>query len=166
MPATAGARFYDGTAFSIGEHRVARCRTSQSFLYPLDNTPAMDFLLPTPPPPPPLDIPCKIEGGGQIPAGDGLGKFSLNVHVKTPPRGSIKYPRDHDTDFKSTSIGAASCPDRTHGHVTGYGVNNGNNVSYTLDVVDGSPDMFSLTMTNGGTRSGALTKGNIKVRKR
>ena len=45
-------------------------------------------------------------------------------------------------------------------------MNNGNNVSYTVDVVDGSPDTFSLTMTNGGTRSGALTKGSIKVRKR
>ncbi len=38
------SRFYDGTAFSFGN---ANANPSvQSFLYPLDNTPAMDFLLP------------------------------------------------------------------------------------------------------------------------
>ncbi|HMI99892.1 MAG TPA: hypothetical protein VK488_08675 [Gaiellaceae bacterium] len=164
VAATVGSRFYDGTAFSLG-NSVSVDQTVQSFLYPLDNTPSMDFLLPTPPPPPPLTIACKITGGGKIPAGNGEGKFSLNVHVATPPSGSISY-RDGSTDFHSTSIGTASCPDRTHGHVAGYGVNNGNNVSYTVDVVDGSPDTFSLTMTNGGTRSGALTKGDITVHKR
>jgi hypothetical protein len=164
VAAAVGSRFYDGTAFSLGNN-VSPDQIVQSFLYPLDNTPSMDFLLPTPPPPPPLTIACKITGGGKIPAGNGQGSFSLNVHVATPPSGSISY-RDGSTDFHSTSIGAASCPDRTHGHVTGYGVNNGNNVSYTVDVVDGSPDTFSLTMTNGGTRSGALTKGSITVHKR
>jgi hypothetical protein len=164
VAAAVGSRFYDGTAFSLGNN-VSPDQIVQSFLYPLDNTPSMDFLLPTPPPPPPLNIACKISGGGKIPAGNGQGSFSLNVHVATPPSGSISY-RDGSTDFHSTSIGAASCPDRTDGHITGYGVNNGNNVSYTVDVVDGSPDTFSLTMTNGGTRSGALTKGNVTVHKR
>jgi hypothetical protein len=163
VAATVGSRFYDGTAFSLGN--VSPDQVFQSFLYPLDNTPSMDFLLPAAPPPPPLNIPCKITGGGKIPVGAGDGSFSLNVHVTTPPSGSITY-RDANTDFYSTSIGNASCPSRTEGHVTGSGVNNGNNVTYTVDVVDGSPDTFSLTMTSGGTRSGALTKGNIKVRKR
>jgi hypothetical protein len=44
-PAGAGARFYDGTAFSFANNAGAT-QQSQSFLYTLDNTPAMDFLLP------------------------------------------------------------------------------------------------------------------------
>jgi hypothetical protein len=44
-PASAGARFYDGTAFSLG-NTVSASQSVQSFLYPLDGTPAMDFVLP------------------------------------------------------------------------------------------------------------------------
>jgi len=43
--AGAGARFYDGTAFSFANNAGAT-QQSQSFLYTLDNTPALDFLLP------------------------------------------------------------------------------------------------------------------------
>jgi hypothetical protein len=163
VAATVGSRFYDGTAFSLGN--ASPDQVFQSFLYPLDNTPSMDFLLPAAPPPPPLTIPCKITGGGKIPVGAGEGSFSLNVHVATPLSGSIAY-RDANTDFHSTSIGSASCPSRTEGHVTGSGVNNGNTVTYTVDVVDGSPETFSLTMVSGGNRSGNLTKGNLTVHKR
>jgi hypothetical protein len=42
--AAAGARFYDGTAFSFANN-AAPTPSSQSFLYTLDNTPAFDFLL-------------------------------------------------------------------------------------------------------------------------
>ena len=45
--ARAGTRFYDGTAFSIGN--VSPDPTIQTFLYPIDNPPAMDFLLPPDP---------------------------------------------------------------------------------------------------------------------
>ena len=44
-PAAAGSRFYDGTAFSFANNAGAT-QQSQSFLYTLDNTPAMDFVLP------------------------------------------------------------------------------------------------------------------------
>jgi hypothetical protein len=44
QPAAAGARFYDGTAFSFANN-VSPTQAHQSFLYTLDNTPAMDFLL-------------------------------------------------------------------------------------------------------------------------
>jgi hypothetical protein len=43
--AGAGARFYDGTAFSLG-NTTSPTQTQQTFLYPLDSTPAMDFTLP------------------------------------------------------------------------------------------------------------------------
>jgi len=45
QPAAAGARFYDGTAFSFA-NTVSPTQDTQSFLYTLDNTPSMDFLLP------------------------------------------------------------------------------------------------------------------------
>jgi hypothetical protein len=45
QPASSGARFYDGTAFSFANN-VSPTQDNQSFLYTLDNTPAMDFLLP------------------------------------------------------------------------------------------------------------------------
>jgi hypothetical protein len=44
-PAAPGARFYDGTAFSLG-NTLSASQAVQSFLYPLDGTPAMDFVLP------------------------------------------------------------------------------------------------------------------------
>jgi hypothetical protein len=45
QPAAGGARFYDGTAFSFA-NTTGATQDSQSFLYTLDNTPAMDFVLP------------------------------------------------------------------------------------------------------------------------
>jgi uncharacterized repeat protein (TIGR01451 family) len=45
VPATAGSRFYDATAFSLG-NTVSATQDVQSFLYPLDNTPSMDFVVP------------------------------------------------------------------------------------------------------------------------
>src|SRR5213076_1733107 len=44
VPATIGTRFYDAEALSLGN--ASATQDVQSFLYPLDNTPAMDFLLP------------------------------------------------------------------------------------------------------------------------
>jgi hypothetical protein len=44
-PAAGGARFYDGTAFSLA-NTTSPTQAQQSFLATLDNTPAMDFLLP------------------------------------------------------------------------------------------------------------------------
>jgi len=45
QPAATGTRFYDGTAFSFA-NTTGATQDSQAFLYPLDNTPAMDFTLP------------------------------------------------------------------------------------------------------------------------
>ena len=44
MPATTGSRFYDAAAWSLAN--TSPTQAFQTFLYPLDNTPAMDFLLP------------------------------------------------------------------------------------------------------------------------
>ena len=163
VAATAGSRFYDGTAFSLG-NTVSPDQALQTFLYPFDNTPSMDFLLPTAPPPPPSSVPCKVTGGGTLSSTGG--KFSLNVHTGVPPRGSVAY-RDTSTDFKTLTITSATCSDASHATITGAGRNNGNNVTYTVDVVDGGEssvnDFFNLTMSSGGARAGNLSKGNIQV---
>src|SRR5439155_24056430 len=44
QPAAKGARFYDGTAFSFANN-TSPTQDQQTFLYTLDSTPAMDFLL-------------------------------------------------------------------------------------------------------------------------
>ena len=63
--AAPGTRFYDATAYSLGN--TSPDPTTQSFLYPIDNPPAMDFLLPGIPASPPTagaTGPCsnQIEG--------------------------------------------------------------------------------------------------------
>ncbi len=45
VPATEGSRFYDATAFSLG-NTVSSSQSTQSYLLRFDNTPAMDFVLP------------------------------------------------------------------------------------------------------------------------
>jgi hypothetical protein len=45
VPAAAGARFYDGTAFSFANN-LSPTQAQQTFLATLDNTPAFDFVLP------------------------------------------------------------------------------------------------------------------------
>lgn len=48
VAAASGTRFYDASAFTFGDSlaKVGDIQEVQSYLYPLDNTPAMDFLLP------------------------------------------------------------------------------------------------------------------------
>jgi hypothetical protein len=163
VPAGVGTRFYDGTAFSLGN--ATANPAVHTFLYPLDNTPSMDFLLPASGGGP-TTVPCKITGSGTLQTTGG--KFSLNVHVGTPPKGSVAY-RDSSTDFRSTSISTAECSSPSNAHITGSGRNGNDTVQFTLDVVDGGEastnDVFTLTMNPGGTRSGTLSKGNIQIHK-
>jgi len=46
--ATSGSRFYDASAFTFGDTQDTNgvVGETQSYLYPLDNTPAMDFRMP------------------------------------------------------------------------------------------------------------------------
>jgi hypothetical protein len=160
--ATVGSRFYDATAWSVG-NTLSPVQTVQSFLYPFDNAPSMDFLLPaaggggggT-------ATGCNVRGGGSIAApGGGAGKFSFNAHPGVPPKGHVAY-RDGSTDFNSTTITSVTC-DGSKGTVLGSGKNGNDSVSFRLEVVDGSPDTFSLTLTPGGARAGNLNKGNVHV---
>jgi hypothetical protein len=160
VPATVGSRFYDGTAFSLG-NTFSAVQTVQSFLYPFDNTPSMDFLLPSPEDGGPGGAACKVTGGGSIASG----KFTISAHATLPPKGNTAY-RDADTDFNAKKIASVSCSGRS-ATVSGTGTNNGEPVTFEIRVVDngdsGSADTYRLDLSSGGTRQGTLTKGNVKV---
>jgi hypothetical protein len=159
VPATVGSRFYDGTAFALG-NPISPLQDVQTFLYPLDNTPAMDFLLPagggggT-------STECKVNGTGEI-AG---GKFSLGVHANL--KGNVQY-RDEagGIDFKATSITSVTCNDAQHGAtVKGTGTNKTETSpkSFQVDVVDnGSDDSFAIQIGTY-TKSGKVTRGNVQI---
>ena len=79
-----GTRFYDATAFSLGN--LSPDPTKQSFLYPIDNPPAMDFVLPGPgvdgddTPTPHVPGPCEnqipgTEGKDRLKGGSGSEKI-------------------------------------------------------------------------------------------
>jgi hypothetical protein len=159
VPATVGSRFYDGTAFSLG-NTLSPVQTLQSFLYPLDNTPSMDFLLPEGGGGGEAGF-CKVSGNGAIASG----KFSINAHAKVPPRGRTSY-RDSGTDFNSKSLTSVRCSGRD-ATIIGSGTNNGNAVQFDLRVTDngasGAGDTYRLDLGSDGTREGTLTKGDVKV---
>jgi putative cell wall-binding protein len=56
VPAEPGDRIYDAAVFAQS-NTVSPTQDVQSFLYPLDNSPAMDFLVPGGPPPPAPETP-------------------------------------------------------------------------------------------------------------
>jgi hypothetical protein len=73
VKAAPGTRFYDGTAFSLGN--PSPDPTTQSFLYPIDNPPGMDFELP--------GRATASGGGGGVPACAATAGFRS---VKVRPR--------------------------------------------------------------------------------
>jgi hypothetical protein len=166
VPGTVGSRYYDATAFSLG-NTVSPIQDVQSFLYTLDNTPSMDFLTPSPSGGGGGGFAgCKVTGGGVIPGSGGDGKFTLTAHATVPAAGKVAY-KDTSTDFRSTEITSVTCTSAKTATITGAGVNGNDHVAFKVDVVDngdsGTTDTFSLTLTPGGNRSGTLKKGNIQV---
>jgi hypothetical protein len=161
VPATVGTRFYDATAFSLG-NTVSPIQTVQSFLYPLDNTPSMDFLLPPAGGGGDGETGCRVNGGGTIQSGT---KFTIDVHSDL--KGKVDA-RGSDIDFRSIAISDLDCPASNHALVQGSGFDGDDPVTFTADVVDGgeksSNDTFSLNLSNGKSRSGNLVRGNVQVR--
>jgi hypothetical protein len=158
-----GSRFYDGTAWSLG-NTLSPVQTVQSFLYPFDNAPAMDFLLPAPGGGG-GGSGCKVTGGGAIPSGGGEGKFNLSVHAD--PKGKVDY-RDQGAsiDFRSTSISSIVCrPDGT-ATIQGTGLNamESGAKSFRVDVDDNGNQGDTFRIEIGSyNRSGTLLRGNVTV---
>ena len=134
----------------------------------IDATPSFDFALSggqPPPPPPPSG--CKVTGGGTIPTGPASeGTFSLNVHVGL--KGKVQYRDGAAADFRSTRLTEVRCNLATHrASISGEGINNGQMVTFTVDVIDngesGSTDVFGISLTDGYSRGGTLRSGNIQL---
>ncbi len=172
VPATVGSRFYDAAVFTLGNN-AAPTQDVQSFLYPLDNDPAMDFLLPS------TSTGgggggggnkggCMVNGGGSIVGTGTDGKFSIDAHQNG--NGNVYY-RDPgaSVDFRSTGKVTVTCSGSS-ARITGTGVNNKNATgTFTVNVIDngepGTADTFGITLTNPSyTRSGTLIRGNLQVK--
>ncbi len=162
VAATVGTRFYDATVFSLG-NTVSPVQTVQSFLYPFDNTPSMDFLLPAAATGGETETGCRTSGGGTIQSGT---NFNIDVHANL--KGKVSA-RDANLDFGSLALTSITCPASNRAIVQGSGFDGSDGVTFTADVTDGgeksSSDKFSLTLSNGKTRSGSLTQGNIQVKR-
>jgi hypothetical protein len=166
VPAVDGSRLYDVTALSVGNN-VSPVQRLQSFLYPLDNTPSLDYLLGTGA----GDdgggggIGCKASGNGSIATSAGDGNFSFNAEASG--KGRVDY-RDPSTDFRSQGPIALRCTGNS-ARLQGSGfVERNRPVTYTVEVVDngksGSNDTFSIALSNGTAASGTLTRGDVKVK--
>jgi hypothetical protein len=83
------------------------------------------------------------------------------------PTGHVKYfDRDADLKFSSTAITCLTILGH-HAIIVGNGEASGAPVSFQVELDDssknGTNDTFSITLSNGYSRSGIVTSGNIKV---
>ena len=166
--AQAGARFYDATAFTMA-NTLSPVQAVQSWLYPLDNTAAMDFLLPSAVG---VAAPCDVRGGGAILGTGTEAQFNVDAHKNG--KGNVFY-RDPggNIDFRSTGTVTVTCTGSS-ATITGNGLNNNSTspTSFRVDVVDngepGTTDTFSIKIPSNGSgysKSGMLLRGNIQVQR-
>jgi hypothetical protein len=155
-----------GSLFNVTALSGGRNSTPYDVYADLDATKSFDYTLSgggQPPPPP--ENGCKITGGGTIATGAGTeGKFSLNAHVNL--NGKVQYRDGASADFRSTRLTAVGCTGSS-ATINGEGTNNGHSVTFTVRVVDngesGASDVFTISLSDGYSRSGTLTSGNVQV---
>jgi hypothetical protein len=153
-----GDTLFNVTALSAG-------RTGASDIYAdLDATRSFDYVLsPVAPPPPPQ--PCTdnhgVEGSGQIDAGN----FAVNCN-QTGAKGA--FGDGSHVNFHSTRISSVTYNDAAHSAtLMGTGINGNHLVNFTIVVVDsvlsGTKGSFSITLSDGYSRAGALLSGKVTI---
>jgi hypothetical protein len=69
-------------------------------------------------------------------------------------------------DFRSSTLSSVTCSGSS-ATITGSGFNGNDPTTFTVEVTDvgepGTSDTFSIELGNGYSRSGTLTRGNLKV---
>ena len=130
----------------------------------VDATRAIDYRLSVGTEPPTPGDGCRVNGGGAIAAEAGDARFTLNPSSEL--RGKVDYRDGTAASFRSTRLTEVSCDGAT-AHITGTGVSNGAQVTFTVDVVDGgepgSADRFAITLSDGYAAEGSLVRGNVQV---
>jgi hypothetical protein len=116
IAATSGARFYDGTAFSL-VNTVSPTQSQQTFLATLDNTPAFDFVLPAG-----SAAPAATAPAGAAPAGGGGGGAgatpSAPASSATPAaQPAAAAPQGTDAVVTQPATGAVKGTNKTVTHV-------------------------------------------------
>jgi len=156
-----------GSLFNVTALSAGRNSTPYDVYADLDATKSFDYPLSGggQPPPPPPESGCKITGGGTIATGAGTeGKFSLVAHVSL--KGKVQYRDGAAADFRSSRLTSVSCTGSS-ATINGEGTSNGHSVTFTVRVVDngesGSSDVFTISLSDGYSRSGTLTSGNVQV---
>jgi hypothetical protein len=135
----------------------------------LDATRAFDFKLGTvtPPPPPGPGAGRNVTGGGSITgSAGGDARFTLNVFANL--KGKVDYRDGATVSFRTTRILDVTFDDTTHSvQIRGTGVDGNKQVTFTVVAVDngepGTTDTFSISLSDGYTRSGTLTRGNVQI---
>ena len=160
---------FGGTLFNVTALSAGRNSTPYDFYADLDATKSFDYRISGggPPPPPPPDTGCTVTGGGSIATGAGAeGKFSINAHANL--HGKVQYHDGAAADFRSTRLTEVTCNPNAHSAtIRGEGTSSGHMVTFTVDVIDngepGSSDVFSISLSDGYSRSGTLVSGNVQV---
>ena len=160
---------FGGTLFNVTALSAGRNSTPYDFYADLDGTKSFDYRISGggPPPPPPPDTGCTVTGGGSIATGPGTeGKFSINAHANL--HGKVQYHDGAAADFRSTRLTEVTCNPNAHSAtIRGEGTSSGHMVTFTVDVIDngeaGGSDVFSISLSDGYSRSGTLASGNVQV---
>lgn len=159
VPAVTGDRMYDATMFSLGNVESVT-QVAQGFLYPLDNTPAFDFLLVDAAAVPPV-LTVADESG---PEGN-TGTSDLTFTV------TLDKPATEDVTFTATTTdGTATTADNDYTAVAGpFTITSGNSsidvpVTVTGDATVEPDETFTLTISavTGATIGDGVAIGTIQ----
>ncbi len=156
-----GSTLHNVTALSGG-----RNGTPYDVYADVDATKSFDYQFTGGGTPPPPGAGCKVSGDGAISTGAGTeGTFSIKAHADLT--GKARYRDGSAADFRSTRVTEVQCGSGGHGTIRGEGIDKGSSVTFTVQVVDNGPgrsDTFGISLSDGYSKSGPLTRGNVEVR--